>query len=113
MDQSISLMAEKGHAKLIDFHPLQTTSVNLPANASFIIANSLVTSDKQVTAPKHYNLRVTECRMAAKLLTKRLKEDLKLENAPPKKRVRKEDFFTILKDVQENFGIKRGLKATS
>jgi hypothetical protein len=50
MDQSISLMAERGQAKRIDFAPLQATAVPLPPDAVFVIANSLVTSDKQGAA---------------------------------------------------------------
>ena len=47
MDQSISLMGELGKAKRIDFSPLQAVAVPLPAEALFVIANSLVTSDKK------------------------------------------------------------------
>jgi len=47
MDQSISMMGEKGKAKLVDFHPLQVHDVILPQHTEFLIANSLVTSDKK------------------------------------------------------------------
>ena len=70
MDQAISLMAEKGSAMLIHFDPLKTVSRVLPTDVDFIIANSLVESNKRVTAATNYNLRVVECRLAAKLLGK-------------------------------------------
>jgi N-acetylgalactosamine kinase len=63
-------MAEKGSAMLIHFDPLETVSRVLPTGVDFIIANSLVESNKRVTAATNYNLRVIECRLAAKLLGK-------------------------------------------
>jgi len=80
MDQSISMMAEKGKAKLVDFNPLGVQDVHLPAGAVFVIANSLVTSDKKVTAPRNYNLRVVECRLASVLLNQELRRTLKPTN---------------------------------
>lgn len=71
MDQSISFMAEKGTAKNIMFHPLRATQVNLPEGAAFVVADSSVVSEKQVTAATHFNLRVVECRMSALLLAKK------------------------------------------
>jgi len=47
MDQSISLMGELGKAKRVDFAPLRAVPVPLPPGACFVIANTLVTSDKQ------------------------------------------------------------------
>ncbi|KAI8900736.1 ribosomal protein S5 domain 2-type protein [Globomyces pollinis-pini] len=77
MDQSISIMASNESALLIDFHPkLDATPVILPKTTPefvFIIANTLVTADKHVTAPIHYNLRVVECRLISLLLCVKLK----------------------------------------
>jgi galactokinase len=83
MDQSISVMAVQGSALLIDFYPqLDAQVVELPTStrtdgvikekAVFVIANSLVTSNKHVTAPRNYNLRVVETRLAAALMVKKL-----------------------------------------
>ena len=76
MDQSISIMAPKGSALLIDFYPsLNATPISLPESKPapmFVIANTMVTSDKHVTAPKNYNLRVVECRLSAAILAKKL-----------------------------------------
>ncbi|KAJ3000400.1 galactokinase [Globomyces sp. JEL0801] len=84
MDQSISIMAPKGSALLIDFYPkLDATAVTLPKTSpelAFVIANTLVTADKHVTAPIHYNLRVVECRLVSILLCTKL--GLKLPNHP-------------------------------
>ncbi|XP_006628705.1 N-acetylgalactosamine kinase [Lepisosteus oculatus] len=68
MDQSISFLAEQGTAKLIEFNPLRATDVRLPAGAVFVIANCCVEMNKAATS--HFNIRVVECRLAAKLLSK-------------------------------------------
>ncbi|XP_054633587.1 N-acetylgalactosamine kinase isoform X2 [Dunckerocampus dactyliophorus] len=66
MDQSISFLAEKGTAKLIEFEPLRATDVQLPDGAVFVISNCCVRMNK--AASSHYNIRVVECRIAAKML---------------------------------------------
>ncbi|KAK1143678.1 N-acetylgalactosamine kinase-like [Acipenser oxyrinchus oxyrinchus] len=68
MDQSISFLAEQGTAKLIEFNPLRATDVQLPDGAVFVIANCCVEMNKAATS--HFNIRVMECRLAAKLLSK-------------------------------------------
>lgn len=98
MDQSISMMAEKGKAKLVDFHPLAVHDVNLPKGAVFVIANSMVTSDKKVTAPRNYNLRVVECRLASVLLNLILEKEL-----AEKEKIPSADVLTLIK-VQQRFG---------
>ncbi|XP_024911969.1 N-acetylgalactosamine kinase [Cynoglossus semilaevis] len=66
MDQSISFLAEKGTAKLIDFQPLRATDVQLPDKAVFVISNCCVEMNK--AASSHFNIRVVECRIATKML---------------------------------------------
>ncbi|XP_023672848.2 N-acetylgalactosamine kinase [Paramormyrops kingsleyae] len=68
MDQSISFLAEEGKAKLIEFSPLRATDVKLPAGAVFVVANCCVEMNKAATS--HFNTRVAECRLAAKVLAK-------------------------------------------
>ncbi|KAI8614779.1 ribosomal protein S5 domain 2-type protein [Chytriomyces sp. MP71] len=72
MDQSISIMATPSSALLISFHPiLDATPVPIPPHTrpyKFVVAHSLVTADKHVTAARNYNLRVLETRLAARLL---------------------------------------------
>ncbi|XP_078386399.1 N-acetylgalactosamine kinase isoform X3 [Cetorhinus maximus] len=68
MDQSISFLAERGTAKLIEFSPLRATNVKLPRGAVFVIANSCREMNKAATA--HFNIRVVECRLATKILAK-------------------------------------------
>ncbi|XP_028814037.1 N-acetylgalactosamine kinase [Denticeps clupeoides] len=68
MDQSISFLAEEGTAKLIEFNPLRATDVKLPDGAVFVIANCCVEMNKAATS--HFNIRVVECRIAAKILAK-------------------------------------------
>ncbi|CEI97872.1 hypothetical protein G6F70_005104 [Rhizopus microsporus] len=76
MDQSASVLSEKDFALHVEFVPkLHTFPVPLPKTnpqLAFIIANTLVTADKLVTAPRNYNLRVVETRMAATFLSKAL-----------------------------------------
>ncbi|EGG23542.1 galactokinase [Cavenderia fasciculata] len=72
MDQAISYLAEENTAKLIEFNPLRTNNVVLPKGVSFVISNSLVESNKVVTGAFYYNLRVTECRLAAVVLANKM-----------------------------------------
>ncbi|RMX46098.1 hypothetical protein pdam_00009363 [Pocillopora damicornis] len=70
MDQSISFLAEPGTAKHIEFDPIRAYDVTLPEGIVFVIANSLVEMKKSATAGTHFNARVVECRLAAKVLAK-------------------------------------------
>eukprot|EP00049_Salpingoeca_infusionum_P019048 m.359901 g.359901 ORF g.359901 m.359901 type:complete len:457 (+) comp18808_c0_seq1:152-1522(+) len=75
MDQSISIMAEKGTAKLIQFNPIRATDVALPEGGIFVVSNSCVEAHKYVSAGSCFNKRVVECRAAAQVLAKALKLD--------------------------------------
>ncbi|KAG2431874.1 hypothetical protein HXX76_009367 [Chlamydomonas incerta] len=68
MDQAISMMGQQGVSMHVEFNPVRGVCVVLPPGATFVIANSLAVSNKAETAPKRYNLRVVECRLAAVLL---------------------------------------------
>lgn len=63
MDQSASVFSQPLNLLHIEFVPkLQATAIPLPETNppfSFVIANTLVTSNKQVTAKYCYNLRVS------------------------------------------------------
>lgn len=73
MDQAISFLAQPGTAKYIQFNPLRTTDVPLPKGAAFVVANSLVKANKAATT--HFNERVVECRLAAKVIARRRQLD--------------------------------------
>jgi galactokinase len=65
MDQTISIMGEKGTAKLIDFVPsIKTTTVKIPDSVCLVIGNSCTPSPKLLTLGTRYNKRVVECRFA-------------------------------------------------
>ncbi|CAB3239666.1 unnamed protein product [Arctia plantaginis] len=66
MDQAIAFLGQKNCAQYITWQPLKATPVTLPANAVFIVAHSLAKLNKAAT--NDYNRRVTECRLAAKIL---------------------------------------------
>ncbi|KAK0621615.1 ribosomal protein S5 domain 2-type protein [Bombardia bombarda] len=72
MDQSASVFSERGSALFVSFTPtLKARPVHFPKTnpeLTFLIAQSFVTSDKFVTGPIHYNLRVVECSLAAAVL---------------------------------------------
>lgn len=100
MDQSASVFSEPLHLlhmcvcpppellapSLTSLHPslfansefvpvLKAKAIPLPTTNpafSFVIANTLVTSNKQLTAKYCYNLRVAECQLGAMLLSKHL-----------------------------------------
>ena len=80
MDQSASVLAVKGDALSVSFwSELRSKNVPFPEinpPITFMIAQSFVTSDKQVTAPQCYNLRVVECTLAAVMMAK--SKDVKL-----------------------------------
>ncbi|CAI2180591.1 17552_t:CDS:1 [Funneliformis geosporum] len=69
MDQTASMFSLKEHVLYIQFLPslcaipTKLPSINPPI--AFVIANSLINSDKIVTAPINYNLRVVETKLAA------------------------------------------------
>ena len=91
MDQAIEILAEEGSAKLIEFAPLRTHNVKLPAGATFVVANTL--EEKNKAASNDFNTRVVECRIAAKILAKKL-----LAGDEWRELVK-------LKDVQEHVGV--------
>lgn len=72
MDQAASVFSEQGSALFVSFSPgLAARPVKFPPThpeLCFVIAQSFVTSNKQVTGPIHYNLRVVECSLAASYL---------------------------------------------
>ncbi len=69
MDQAISFLGEAGTAKMVEFNPLKTTNVVLPDGVVFVVANTLVSSEK-AASDSQYNLRVVECRLAAQVIAK-------------------------------------------
>ncbi|PPQ92591.1 hypothetical protein CVT25_007283 [Psilocybe cyanescens] len=78
MDQAASVMSDPSSALYITFYPtLHATAVPLPGRAVFVIANSLVVSDKALSAKRGYNLRVVETLVGARILAKSL--GLKIE----------------------------------
>lgn len=76
MDQSASVFSERGSALFVSFSPrLEARPVKFPPTRPelcFVIAQSFVTSNKHVTGPIHYNLRVVECSFAAAYLHAKL-----------------------------------------
>jgi galactokinase len=76
MDQTISLLAQAGHALRIDFSPLRYRPVPLPADYSIVVCNSLVQAEKSGAAKEAYNTRVRECRLACRVLAKVLDRPL-------------------------------------
>ena len=74
MDQAASIFSEKGFLLYCRFFP-QFSAEHVPVpkadtDFTFLIAQSFITSDKAVTAARHYNLRVVEVTLAAVVLAK-------------------------------------------
>jgi galactokinase len=72
MDQAVCLLARAGHALRIDFDPLRTRPVAMPAGAALVVCHSLVDAEKSGAARAAYNRRVAECRLACRVLEHRL-----------------------------------------
>src|SRR3954454_4870542 len=74
MDQAASIFSKRGYLLYTQFFPqFRANHVPIPTAAdeiTFLMAQSFVTSDKADTAPRHYNLRVAECTLAAVILAK-------------------------------------------
>jgi len=61
MDQAISLGGHKGCAAKITFGPLRLRPVSIPADWSFVVADTGVRAEKSGAAQNIYNLRRSEC----------------------------------------------------
>ncbi len=72
MDHAAILLSDPAAALMIDFFPLRTTSVPLPAGYSVVICNTMVAAPKTAEARRHFNRLPVECRMAAMILRKTL-----------------------------------------
>jgi len=73
MDQAASVMSDPSSALYITFYPkLKASAVPLPPHCVFVCANSLVVSDKAITAKHRYNLRVVETLVGARILARHL-----------------------------------------
>jgi galactokinase len=72
MDQAASILSKPGSALHMSFYPETSFEhVQFPMQQPqmvFLVAQSFVTADKHVSAPKCYNLRVVECTLAAAVL---------------------------------------------
>ena len=68
-DQTISIMGQFNTAKLIDFSPsIKATDVKLPDTLSLVVANSMTSCNKVLSAGTKFNKRVVECRLGVGLL---------------------------------------------
>ncbi|KZT53529.1 galactokinase gal [Calocera cornea HHB12733] len=76
MDQAASVICTPSSALYITFHPaLSSSPVSIPGthpSAVLVITNSLVVSDKALSAKVNYNLRVVETLVAARVLARAL-----------------------------------------
>ena len=82
MDQAASVCGEDNHALYVEFKPeLKATPFKFPqlntSEIGFVIANTLVVSNKFETAPTNYNLRVVEVTVAANVLAAKFGVSLK------------------------------------
>ncbi|EEA27153.1 galactokinase [Talaromyces marneffei ATCC 18224] len=74
MDQAASIFSQRGFLLYTKFFPkFSVEHVPIPVadeEIVFLVAQSFVTSNKAETGPRHYNLRVAECTLAAVVLAK-------------------------------------------
>lgn len=69
MDQAIAFLAEENTAQYIEWNPLHATTISLPKQALFVIANSLSEANKAATSD--FNQRVIECRLGCRMMAKK------------------------------------------
>lgn len=85
MDQAASIFSKRGYLLYTQFYPAFVANhVAIPKAAdeiTFLMAQSFVTSNKADTAPRHYNLRVAECTLAAVILAKSFEVTLPKDNS--------------------------------
>ncbi|KAJ5239774.1 hypothetical protein N7468_004393 [Penicillium chermesinum] len=85
MDQAASIFSKRGFLLYTQFFPaFAVEHVAIPKAAdeiTFLMAQSFVTSNKADTAPRHYNLRVAECTLAAAILAKNYDLTLPKDNS--------------------------------
>ena len=85
MDQAASIFSKRGFLLYTQFFPqFKVEHVGIPKAAdeiTFLMAQSFVTSNKADTAPRHYNLRVAECTLAAVILAKNFDLNLPKDNS--------------------------------
>lgn len=80
MDQAACVLAQARHALRIDFFPLRTRPVPIPAGAAFIVCHSLVEAEKSGAARDAYNQRVRECGLACRILDRLIGDGRPLAN---------------------------------
>ncbi|KAI5283900.1 galactokinase [Ascosphaera aggregata] len=72
MDQAASIFSRQGYLLYTRFFPtFEVQHVPVPPmdlEVTFLVAQSFITSNKAETGPRHYNLRVAECTLAAVIL---------------------------------------------
>jgi len=92
MDQSASVFSMRGDALSVTFWPeLHAEAIAFPKmdpSITFMIAQSFVASDKQVTAPDCYNKRVVECTLAAEVIAHALGLTLEDDSSPLSRSIR-------------------------
>jgi galactokinase len=111
MDQVASVFSLRGSATYVSFVPeLSAEPVGFPSSDSeltFVVAQTFVSSYKQVTAPVCYNLRVVECSLASALLAKLsgLKRELPADDSPLRVSLRgfHNTYFEEKYSIQDNF----------
>ncbi|KAF8821931.1 GHMP kinase, N-terminal domain-containing protein [Cardiosporidium cionae] len=75
MDQAAMCLSIAGCGQHISFKPIKAVRVNLPQGARVVVANSMVESEKALSAATHFNRRVFECKISAYILLKALCPD--------------------------------------
>ena len=95
MDKAASILSIPFSSLYITFYPtLRGSPVPLPRSHAFVIANSLVVSDKAVTAKHRYNLRVVETLVGARILAKKL--NVNLHDSPAQSKYEKVTYREVL-----------------
>jgi N-acetylgalactosamine kinase len=102
MDQATILLGGEGKALLINFDPVRTTEVSLPADVVFFAVDSLQRAAKSGGARFEYNRRTFECLSSVQLMQRYIEDHAK-DGTVPERMLQSAPDWQHLRDVYDAY----------